>query len=676
MGTERFRAAGATTHLNSPFHSGILVCLVAVLSYLAARLGGVLMLRPETVWPLWPGCAFLVAILLLTPRKIWPALMAAGLAGFVVYDMELGLTIRPTVFLILGDSIEILVAALGASYAFGGVPGLNSIKRLGRYLLFAVIPGPLSVAFVGAIALGGTHYWLAWRISFFTEALALLTVTPAILGWVNTALTWPRNSVAYYLEAVGLLAGLVVLGYFTFVASGGASRPALLYSLVPLLLWSTLRFGSTGVATSTLVVAFLSIAGAIHGRGPFTGSAPLDNVLSLQHFLVVAAIPFMVLAAFVEERKDAVHALRESERRFRLVANTAPVMIWMSGFDRLCNYFNQPWLEFTGRPLEAELGNGWAEGVHPEDLKFCLDTYTSAFDRRESFEMQYRLRRNDGEYRWVLNIGVPRFNAEGSLAGYIGSCIDVTERKMAEEALASLTGRLIDAQEEERKRIAREIHDDYNQRLAVLAIDLEELAEHVGESPVEVRQRLHQLWDRVSKLGADLHSLSHRLHSSTLESLGLVAGTRAFCQEFAEQQGIQVDFVHQDVPRHLPADMALCLFRIVQEGLRNIKRHSGANRAEIRMEGVGDKLHLSIADRGRGFEVNHHSPHKGIGIRSMEERLRSLGGHLQIHSRILEGTRIDAWLPLKTFARRAGQESLSPEITAKSARYYRDDDVN
>jgi PAS domain S-box-containing protein len=348
----------------------------------------------------------------------------------------------------------------------------------------------------------------------------------------------------------------------------------------------------------------------------------------------------------------------------------------MSGFDRLCNYFNQPWLEFTGRPLEAEVGNGWEEGVHPEDLKLCLDTYTSAFDRRESFEMQYRLRRNDGEYRWVLNIGVPRFNAKGSFAGYIGSCIDVTERKMAEEALASLTGRLIDAQEEERKRIAREIHDDYNQRLAVLAIDLEELAEHIGESPAEVRQRLHQLWDRVSKLGADLHSLSHRLHSSTLENLGLVAGTRAFCQEFAEQQGIEVDFEHEDVPRHLPADMALCLFRIVQEGLRNIKRHSGANGAEIRMEGAGDKLHLSIADRGRGFEVNNHSPHKGIGIRSMEERLRSLGGQLQIHSRTLEGTRIDAWLPLKTFARRAGQKSLSPEITTKSAECYKDDDVN
>ena len=135
----------------------------------------------------------------------------------------------------------------------------------------------------------------------------------------------------------------------------------------------------------------------------------------------------------------------ESERRFRLVANTAPVMIWMSGPDKLCNYFNQPWLDFTGRSLEAELGNGWLEGVHPDDLKDRLDIYTLSFDLRESFKMQYRLRRHDGEYRWVLDIGVPRLSLDGSFAGYIGSCIDITDHKLAEEALASVGRRLIEA---------------------------------------------------------------------------------------------------------------------------------------------------------------------------------------------------------------------------------------
>jgi PAS domain S-box-containing protein len=327
------------------------------------------------------------------------------------------------------------------------------------------------------------------------------------------------------------------------------------------------------------------------------GSVVLDKQLTFREIYkryIIAGIFLLVAQALIilgllwqrVQRKKiqtelllSNNSLRESEERFRLVANTAPVLIRMSGPDKQCTYFHQPWLEFTGRSIKAELGNGWADGVHPEDVSDCLDTYNSAFDQRESFKMQYRLRRNDGEYRWIFDIGVARFNPDSSFAGYIGSCIDVTERKMVEEALVSLSGRLIDAQEEERKRIARAIHDDYNQCLAVLAMDLEELADQIGDSPVEAGQRLNRIWNQIGELGSDLHSLSHRLHSSTLESLGLVAGAKAFCEEFAEQQEIEVDFVHEDVPRGIPGDAALCLFRITQEGLRNVKRHSGASKA-------------------------------------------------------------------------------------------------
>jgi PAS domain S-box-containing protein len=141
----------------------------------------------------------------------------------------------------------------------------------------------------------------------------------------------------------------------------------------------------------------------------------------------------MSVVVDITERKRQEQAVKESEERFRLAINTAPMMVWVSGCDKLCTYFNKAWLDFTGRPIEAELGNGWADGVHPEDLQQCVETYEWSFDERKDFRMEYRLLRHDGEYRWIIDIGVPRFSPDGVFAGYIGSCVDVTDRKRAED---------------------------------------------------------------------------------------------------------------------------------------------------------------------------------------------------------------------------------------------------
>jgi len=391
------------------FQTVMLVSLVAMVCYLAARLGGILIINdPQTLWPFWPGCAVLVAILLVSPRKIWPILIPAGLAGFVLYDFQAGVSIRSIAWLMLTDIAEILVTAWGVSYFFNGVPRLDSLKAFEKYSFFTVFLGSLVAASIGIQALNGNR-WISWRSNFLSEGLAFLTVTPAILGWVGQYSTWRLASRAYQLEAAALIITLISLSFGMFVARGTVAPPALLYSLVPLLLWSAIRFGSTGAATAASIVALLSVWGAIHGRGPFTETDPINRVFSLQLFLLFTAVPFMGLAVLVEERKRQEAVLRESEERFRLMADTAPTLIWMSGTSKLCTFFNRGWLNFTGRLIEQELGEGWASGVHPDDLERCLGIYSAAFDSRADFEMEYRLRRYDGEYRWIVDYGVPRF---------------------------------------------------------------------------------------------------------------------------------------------------------------------------------------------------------------------------------------------------------------------------
>jgi PAS domain S-box-containing protein len=361
-------------------------------------------------------------------------------------------------------------------------------------------------------------------------------------------------------------------------------------------------------------------------------------------FLIFASIPFMVLASLAEEREQSAHVVRESEERFRLVANTAPVMLWMVGTDRLRNYVNQSWLEFTGRPLEAELGNGWAEGIHDEDLKRSLETYLQAFDQRQSFVMEYRIRRHDGEYRWIIDTGVPRFKPDGSFAGYIGSCLDITDRKLAEEALASVGRRLIEAHEEERTWIARELHDDIGQRVSLLTVELEH-CDHQARSVVEMHEYLKLSLQSVYDLGADIQALSHRLHSSKLEYLGLATAAKSFCDELSEQRNVRIEFKHLNVPASIPQEISLCLFRVLQEALQNAVKHSTDQNFKVEVQGTNEGISLIVSDSGIGFDCKVATNRRGIGLISMRERLRLVNGELSIRSAPGRGTTVLARVP-------------------------------
>jgi PAS domain S-box-containing protein len=359
----------------------------------------------------------------------------------------------------------------------------------------------------------------------------------------------------------------------------------------------------------------------------------------------------------ITERKRAEEAIKESEQRFRLLADTAPVMIWMSGLDKRPTYFNRPWLDFTGRS-ETDLQNGLAALVHPDDYQKCHEVYCRGFDQRRPFRKECRLRRHDGQYRWMLDIGVPRFHQDGSFAGYIGSCIDITEQKLAEETLSSISRQLIEAQEQERTWIAREMHDDINQRLSVVAMELDRQGQNLQASADELRWSMVELYKQISKLSSDIHSMSHRLHSLKLDSLGLAAAAKSFCCELAERQDVQVKFSSERVPRKLPEAIALCLFRVLQEALQNAVKHSGVRYFRVSLEGSTNQVALTVCDEGRGFRPEEVLPKGGLGLTSMKERLKLVGGKFDIDAKPRQGTIIRAFVPLKPQANFAGEGIL------------------
>jgi PAS domain S-box-containing protein len=566
------------------------------------------------------------------------------LCWIALADLQAGVPLSSIARFIPGNALEVLISALGLRYCFDGLPTLNSLRGLAKYSFFAIILGPIAGAFLSAPGIA-RDYWTGWKIVFLSEVLAFATLAPALLSWVSEGRVLIRRPHAHRLEGGALIAGLVLVSYIVFTLPENSRSPALFYTLVPFLLWSALRFGWLGVSTSLVAVTFLSIWGAVEGRGPFSQLLPLTNPVPLQIFLIFAAIPFMVLAAVSEEREQAAQLVRESEARFRLVSNTAPVMIWLTGSDKLCTYVNQSWLEFTGRPLEAELGYGWTEVVHKEDFKRCVQTYTQAVDHREPYGMEYRARRHDGEYRWILDTGVPRFNPDGSFAGFIGSCVDITDRKLAEDALATVGSRLIEAHEEERTRIARELHDDIVQRIALVANQLQRRDPHAPDStnrvPDNIKQALHSLYD----LGKDVQALSHRLHSSKLEYLGFVSAATSFCREFSEQQKVQIEFKHSDVPPGIPKEISLCLFRVLQEALQNAVKHSARQDFTVEVHGTEEEIRLTVIDSGIGFDWQDAMNRRGIGLISMRERLRLVNGELSVQSEPGRGTTVLARVP-------------------------------
>lgn len=360
----------------------------------------------------------------------------------------------------------------------------------------------------------------------------------------------------------------------------------------------------------------------------------------------------------ITERKRAEEALRESEERLRFAARAGRMFAYEWDLTTDAIVRSEECAEILG--LTGDVAHTTREAllatIHPEDRDQILAAISELRPEKTVHRASARVVRPDGVVVWLEWTGRGFFDAQGKVVRLIGMAADVTERKLAEEALSSVGGRLIEAQDEERRRIARELHDDVSQKLVMLESGLQELAGMATESPIQLRTRIESLLKSTSEMSEDVHGLSHRLHTSKLELLGLVPTMRGFCREFAGQRNVEIDFVDSDVPNELPPQISLTLFRILQEGLSNAVRHSGVRRFEGRLERVADQLLLTIRDSGVGFDPPMAMHNQGLGLISMRERVNLVKGTLSIVSKPGGGTQIVVRVPL---AAQSGAEQKS-----------------
>jgi PAS domain S-box-containing protein len=347
---------------------------------------------------------------------------------------------------------------------------------------------------------------------------------------------------------------------------------------------------------------------------------------------------------------DDVMPLRESlkkgDEHLNQLLETTKVVVWEAEAESWrFTYVSEQAMKMLGYPTDQ-----WCEPdflalhIHRHDLERTLSLCLKQSQVADQYDLTFRMLANDGRVVWLRNlVRVAREN--GKPKRMRGFMIDITERKRSEEALREISGRLIAAQEEERRRVASELHDDVNQKMLLLSIGLEQLGQEI-QKPLNLRRRFQKLQIQAQEISADIDRLSYKLHPSKLDYLGLGAAVKDLCEALSDSRKLRIE-VHQiGFPATLPKVVTLCVFRIVQEALRNCVRHSGAQTAQVVLEKTSDAIRLSVSDNGCGFDTESGLVTKGLGLVSMRERLNVVGGEMHIYSQPLHGTRIEVSVPL------------------------------
>jgi PAS domain S-box-containing protein len=643
-------------------HDALAVLVVASAYYAGAVVGLALRAPPAGIAITWPPNAILLAAFLLSPTRLWKWYLLAVLPT----HLHVATTFQPLVPPIiaacqyLGNTGQALLAAWGLRKLSAQPLHFDALRGVGLFILVAALAAPV-IASSGVISLFTwtgwvTDYWPAWRQRVLNNMATTLTLTPLVVLLFTSGLATVRAmSRARKVELLGLvLATFGVAAIFDSNAFGRDIGGSLLFAPVPLLLWAAVRFPPICLFVSLQVVMLALLVNAYLGRAPFFALEPLEVTLALQIFLIGISVPTILLMALMQEQERTARALSESQRRYGMATAAGANGVWEWNLATGALYI-EPSLKALIGYADDEIANtmaAWSRHLEPrdeKDIRRQVDAYVSG--RAPLYEVEHRAVHRDGSVRWLLCRGLATERVDGAVVRIAGTSTDITERKRAEEELRrsserirELAGRLISAQEEERRRVARDLHDDLNQKLAALSIGLSRARRRVPTSALVAHAEIELLQQRTSDLVSDVRALSHALHPVVLELNGLVPALAAFAAEMKRLESFDLELKLPQTLPEIPREVAVGLYRIAQESVRNAARHSGADRASLALTVKDHGVTLAVRDAGCGFDPALRNG--GLGLVGIRERVNLLRGRLVLKSTIGRGTRLRVTVPL------------------------------
>jgi PAS domain S-box-containing protein len=404
--------------------------------------------------------------------------------------------------------------------------------------------------------------------------------------------------------------------------------------------------GSQASAWAMLLVVMISIpiVWELFHREEETG------LRTFRLLAAIAAIVCLSSAAYIKEylaKSKLAHDLGVANDRLRLSLAAGKALGWEYDVKSGRNSWSGDLQNMFGVASDRFFGlnEDFYRYVHPEDRQLLAEAFAKSRETHKAYSTEFRILKPDGTVRWFAATGQFYFKLNGAAERMLGMAADITERKQAEDALANVSLRVIEAEERERKRISEDLHEDIGQQLTMLAIEIEQVKQDHSGLNVGLASRLDVASTQVLKVLDDVKASAHELHSPRLEYLGLAALMRAFCNEFSNRKGVTIDFTATDLPAAVPPEVSVCLFRVLQEALHNGLQHSGAQQFEVQAWGTADQIHLRVRDAGAGFDSTTAMTGGGIGLIRMEQRLKLLKGTLSIESEPGCGTTVLARVP-------------------------------